>query len=66
MGGDLVYNSNTRPLAPVGPGGKRINVSLDWDLKNNHGAGIGTGVYVYTLMSGSRTLLHKGKVAVVR
>lgn len=65
MGGDLVFNSDTRSTAPAGSG-RRINTSLDWDLKNNHGTTIGTGVYLYSLMSGGRTLLQKGKVAVVR
>jgi hypothetical protein len=63
MGGDLVFNSEFR--APPATGGRKINTSLDWDLKNNHGSTVGTGVYLFSLTSG-RTLLHKGKVAVVR
>lgn len=65
MTGDLVYNSAQAP----GSGGSETrvkNTSLDWELKNDHGNTVGTGVYIYTLTSGKSRLLHKGKVAVVR
>jgi hypothetical protein len=63
--GDLVYDSDLRNGDPLGPA-KRQSTSLDWDLKNDNGATVGTGVYIYSLTTGGRTLLHKGKIAVVR
>jgi hypothetical protein len=63
--GDLVYDSGLRNGDPLGPTPKQ-STSLDWDLKNDGGSTVGTGVYIYSLSTGGRTLLHKGKVAVVR
>ncbi len=63
MTGDLLFNSDFRSTPATGG---KVATSLDWDLKNNHGSTVATGVYLYSLMSGGRKLLHKGKVAVVR
>ncbi|MBW8887756.1 MAG: hypothetical protein JF616_08365 [Fibrobacteres bacterium] len=65
LNGDLVYDSGLRNGDPLGPT-RRQSTSLDWDLKNDGGSTVGTGVYIYSLSTGGRTLLHKGKVAVVR
>ncbi|MDB5049206.1 MAG: hypothetical protein JWO30_2277 [Fibrobacteres bacterium] len=64
MTGDLVYNSKTSSKQ-YGPD-NLLSTSLDWDLTNDHGSVVGTGVYIYTLMTEGSKLLHKGKVAVVR
>jgi hypothetical protein len=60
MNGDLVYDSDNRSAA------NKVSTSMDWDLKNNDGSTVGTGVYLYSLSTGGRKLLRKGKVAVVR
>jgi hypothetical protein len=65
MTGDLVYSSQSAPSAQA-VFGKRAWTTLDWDLINNAGNLVGTGVYVYTLIMGESTVLKKGKVAVVR
>jgi hypothetical protein len=62
MTGDLVYSSRSASGRPAA----ETWASLDWDLRNNARQPVGTGVYVYTLMSGETRLLRKGKVAVIR
>jgi hypothetical protein len=62
MTGDLVYSSRSA----TGRGAPDTWASMDWDLRNNANHLVGTGVYIYTLMSGQSRLLRKGKVAVIR
>lgn len=64
MTGDLVYNS--RDASPATGSRTAVNTSLDWDMKNRAGNTVGTGVYIFSLMSGDTKLIKKGKVAVVR
>ncbi|MDQ3001691.1 MAG: hypothetical protein M3Y08_10575 [Fibrobacterota bacterium] len=63
MTGDLVYNSET---ASGSLATQKLFTSLDWDLKNNRGSLVGSGVYLYTLTAGKSKLLTKGKVAIIR
>ena len=65
MTGDLIYNSHDAPAARNTPKPDILN-SLEWDLKNVSGSTVGTGVYIFTLMTGKDKVLRKGKVAVVR
>ena len=65
MSGDLVYRNSTGQAAKGDADGK-IHTSLDWNLQNDHGNTVGTGIYIYTLMVGKSRVLVKGKVAVVR
>ncbi|MEO6096925.1 MAG: hypothetical protein ABIW76_15115 [Fibrobacteria bacterium] len=65
MTGDLVYKTSTSAVIPGEPE-KSSHTSLDWNLRNDQGATVGTGVYIFTLMSGKDRVLRKGKVAVVR
>ena len=63
--GDLIYSS--RDGSDLDRGSTRRGwTSLDWDLKNGSGNLVGTGVYMFTLISGKESLLRKGKVAVIR
>ena len=64
MTGDLVYNS--RDATPPTGARSAVATSLDWDMKNRAGNTVGTGVYIFSLMSGDTKLIRKGKVAVVR
>ena len=66
MSGDLIYDSKTmgRVLTSVDLG--HIQNSMEWDMKTKSGETVGTGVYIFTIMTGNSKLLHKGKVAVVR
>jgi hypothetical protein len=65
MTGDLVYKTSTSAVIPGEPENSS-HTSLDWNLQNDHGSTVGTGVYIFTLMSGKDRVLRKGKVAVVR
>lgn len=65
MTGDLVYRTSTGQAAKGDPD-RKIHTSLDWNLRNDHGSTVGTGIYIYTLMVGNSRVLAKGKVAVVR
>jgi hypothetical protein len=65
MTGDLVYRNSTAKAAQGDPD-RKIHTSLDWNLQNDHGSTVGTGIYIYTLMVGNSRVLAKGKVAVVR
>lgn len=65
MTGDLAYNSHTRPDPRYNLDVQK-NTSLDWNLRNNSGNTVGSGVYIYTLMMGESRILRKGKVAVIR
>ncbi len=65
MTGDLVFKTSTSAAAAKDLD-KRDRTSLDWNLQNDHGNTVGTGVYIYTLMIGDSKVLTKGKVAVVR
>lgn len=65
MTGDLVYDSGIRNGDPAGKP-QKLSTSMEWDLKNDQGATVGTGVYIFSLSDGSRKLLRKGKVAIVR
>jgi hypothetical protein len=60
LNGDLVYSSRrSRSPAPA-------TVAVDWNLRNDAGSVVGTGVYLFTLQQGKDKLLKKGKVAVMR
>jgi hypothetical protein len=65
MSGDLVYDSGIRNGDPAGKP-QKLSTSMEWDLKNDQGATVGTGVYIFSLSDGTRKLLRKGKVAIVR
>jgi hypothetical protein len=65
MTGELVYRTSTGQAAQGDPD-RKIHTSLDWNLQNDHGSTVGTGIYIYTLMVGNSRVLTKGKVAVVR
>jgi hypothetical protein len=66
MTGDLVYASRDASAKARAGSNSEVFSSLDWDLQNHSGTTVGTGVYIYTLMTGNSTVLRKGKVAVVR
>lgn len=61
MTGDLLYSSRSASRGVASQW-----ASMDWDLRNNAGNLVGTGVYIYTLVAGERKVLKKGKVAVIR
>lgn len=64
MTGDLIYSSLSAPRSRAAD--VRNWAIMEWDLRNNAGNLAGTGVYVYTLISGGTQVLRKGKVAVIR
>jgi hypothetical protein len=65
MTGDLVYDSGIRNGDPAGRP-QKLSTSMEWDLKNDQGTTVGTGVYIFSLSDGNRKLLRKGKLAIVR
>lgn len=65
LNGDLVYDSGIRNGDPAGKP-QKLSTSMEWDLKNNQNATVGTGVLIFSLYDGSRKLLRKGKLAIVR
>jgi hypothetical protein len=62
MAGDLVWNQERHSSA----GQRRGLAVVDWNLKNDQGTRIATGVYVYSVTDNSNRLLIKGKLAVIR
>jgi hypothetical protein len=65
MSGDLVYDSGIRNGDPAGKP-QKLSTSMEWDLKNDQGATVGTGIFIFSLSDGNRKLLRKGKVAIIR
>lgn len=66
MTGELVYASRDGSAVARAGANSEVFSSLGWDLQNRAGTTVGTGVYIYTLMTGNSKVLRKGKVAVVR
>ncbi len=66
MSGDLLYSEHSDPLGNFLQTGIRDRGSISWDVKNNHGLLVGTGVYLYTLEQDGGRLLQKGKIAIIR
>jgi hypothetical protein len=63
--GDLVYDSGIRNGDPAGKP-QKLSTSMEWDLRNDRGATVGTGIYIFSLSDGKAKLLRKGKLAIVR
>ena len=66
MNGDLVFASHDEAAIKRDTKKDRITTTMDWDIKNRSGDFVGTGVYIFTVMTTNSKLLHKGKVAVIR
>jgi subtilisin family serine protease len=56
--GDLVYSSNIGPFNP-----NNNNLTCRWDLKNQNGKKVSSGIYYYVIQMGDD--LTRGKIAVI-
>lgn len=62
MAGGLVYNHDRHASSSE----RRGAALFDWNLKNDFGVTVATGVFLYSLTDASGRLLIKGKLAVIR
>lgn len=63
--GTLVYSTERKGNSFQYRRGEARSPQFDWDVRNNHGKPVASGVYMYTVTQ-ENTVLKRGKVMVIR